>query len=145
MSAILPPISDDDLVLTLLSPSRSVFDSSDTNSFSYISNLRVSRAQWSARSSCSTLTRFYPSLLVQQQYKLNHIPSLFVATKSDLDLAQQRHEVQPDVYTKRLGLQVPISVSVREGESLLVTTTAKPWAYSNASLSLPLISTRSNG
>ncbi|KAJ7212008.1 EF hand associated-domain-containing protein [Mycena pura] len=41
-----------------------VHDSSDTNSFSYISNLR-------------------------QQYSLDHIPTLFVATKSDLDLAQQ--------------------------------------------------------
>ncbi|KAF5372263.1 hypothetical protein D9757_009626 [Collybiopsis confluens] len=61
-----------------------VHDSSDTNSFSYISNLR-------------------------QQYSLDHIPTLFVATKSDLDLAQQRHEVQPDVYCRRLGLQVPVS------------------------------------
>ncbi|TDL16223.1 mitochondrial Rho GTPase [Rickenella mellea] len=66
-----------------------VYDSSDTNSFSYISNLR-------------------------QQYGLNHIPTLFVATKSDLDLAQQRHEVQPDVYCRRLGLQVPVSVSVKD-------------------------------
>ncbi|THG94031.1 hypothetical protein EW026_g7355 [Hermanssonia centrifuga] len=41
-----------------------VHDSSDTNSFSYISNLR-------------------------QQYSLDHIPTLFVATKSDLDLAMQ--------------------------------------------------------
>lgn len=41
-----------------------VYDSSDTNSFSYVSNLR-------------------------QQYKLDDIPTLFVATKSDLDLAQQ--------------------------------------------------------
>ncbi|KAJ3791164.1 P-loop containing nucleoside triphosphate hydrolase protein [Lentinula aff. detonsa] len=65
-----------------------VHDSSDTNSFSYISNLR-------------------------QQYSVDHIPTLFVATKSDLDLAQQRHEVQPDVYCRRLGLQVPVSVSVK--------------------------------
>lgn len=68
-----------------------VHDSSDTNSFSYISNLR-------------------------QQYSLDHIPTLFVATKSDLDLAQQRHEVQPDVYCRRLGLQVPVSVSVKTGQ-----------------------------
>ncbi|KAG1745969.1 EF hand associated-domain-containing protein [Suillus paluster] len=69
-----------------------VHDSSDTNSFSYISNLR-------------------------QQYILDHIPTLFVATKSDLDLAQQRHEVQPDVYCRRLGLQVPVSVSVQTGQT----------------------------
>ncbi|KAI0345973.1 mitochondrial Rho 1 [Trametopsis cervina] len=65
-----------------------VHDSSDTNSFSYISNLR-------------------------QQYSLDHIPTLFVATKSDLDLALQRHEVQPDVYCRRLQLQVPVAVSVK--------------------------------
>jgi len=69
-----------------------VHDSSDTNSFSYISNLR-------------------------QQYNLDHIPTLFVATKSDLDLAQQRHEVQPDVYCRRLGLQVPVAVSIQTGQT----------------------------
>ncbi|KIK57222.1 hypothetical protein GYMLUDRAFT_98845 [Collybiopsis luxurians FD-317 M1] len=69
-----------------------VHDSSDTNSFSYISHLR-------------------------QQYSLDHIPTLFVATKSDLDLAQQRHEVQPDVYCRRLGLQVPVSVSVKTNQT----------------------------
>ncbi|KAG1751180.1 P-loop containing nucleoside triphosphate hydrolase protein [Suillus lakei] len=69
-----------------------VHDSSDTNSFSYISNLR-------------------------QQYTLDHTPTLFVATKSDLDLAQQRHEVQPDVYCRRLGLQVPVAVSVKTGQT----------------------------
>ncbi|WVQ94781.1 mitochondrial Rho GTPase 1 [Kwoniella sp. CBS 9459] len=67
-----------------------VHDSSDTNSFSYISNLR-------------------------QQYSLDHIPAIFVATKSDLDLAQQRHEVQPDVYCRRLGLPAPMAVSARMG------------------------------
>ncbi|KAF8229696.1 mitochondrial Rho GTPase [Tricholoma matsutake] len=69
-----------------------VHDSSDTNSFSYISNLR-------------------------QQYSLDHIPTLFVATKSDLDLALQRHEVQPDVYCRRLGLHVPVAVSVKTGQT----------------------------
>ncbi|TFK27715.1 mitochondrial Rho 1 [Coprinopsis marcescibilis] len=68
-----------------------VYDSSDTNSFSYISSLR--------------------------QYNLDHIPTLFVATKSDLDLALQRHEVQPDVYCRRLGLQVPVAVSVKTGQT----------------------------
>ncbi|KZP33470.1 mitochondrial Rho GTPase [Athelia psychrophila] len=69
-----------------------VHDSSDTNSFSYISNLR-------------------------QQYSLDHIPTIFVATKSDLDLALQRHEVQPDVYCRRLGLQVPVAVSISTGQT----------------------------
>lgn len=53
---------------------------------------------------------------LQQQYKLDDIPSLFVATKSDLDLAQQRHEVQPDHYCRRLSLRVPVAVSVKTGE-----------------------------
>ncbi|GAA5985809.1 hypothetical protein JCM10908_007120 [Rhodotorula pacifica] len=68
-----------------------VYDSSDTNSFSYVSNLR-------------------------QQYKLDDIPTLFVATKSDLDLAQQRHEVQPDTYCRKLSIRVPLAVSVKRGE-----------------------------
>ncbi|TFK74823.1 mitochondrial Rho GTPase [Pluteus cervinus] len=75
-----------------------VHDSSDTNSFSYISNLR-------------------------QQYSLDHIPTLFVATKSDLDLALQRHEVQPDVYCRRLNLQVPVSVSTKMGNTADVFST----------------------
>lgn len=71
---------------------------------------------------------------LKQQYSLDHIPTLFVATKSDLDLAlqvslchfiyiyasqiqSQRHEVQPDVYCRRLGLQVPVAVSVKTGQT----------------------------
>lgn len=60
-----------------------IYDSSDTNSFSYISNLR------------------------QQYPLLVNLPSLFLATKSDLDLVQQRHEVQPEVYCSKLGLRIP--------------------------------------
>ncbi|KAI6147311.1 EF hand associated-domain-containing protein [Pisolithus tinctorius] len=80
------------LVLDLADLIIYVYDSSDTNSFSYISNLR-------------------------QHCNLDRIPTLFVATKSDLDLAQQRHEVQPDVYCRRLGLQVPVAVSVKTGRT----------------------------
>ena len=60
-----------------------VHDSSDTNSFSYISNLRVSVL--------GSIRLILDDLIVdhQQQYNLDHIPTLFVATKSDLDLAQQ--------------------------------------------------------
>lgn len=57
------------------------------------------------------------SRFTQQQYGLNHIPTVFVSTKSDLDLAQQRHEVQPDVYCRRLGLQVPVAVSIKDGQT----------------------------
>ncbi|KAF8938460.1 mitochondrial Rho 1 [Dissophora ornata] len=65
-----------------------VFDSSDVNSFSYVVNLR-------------------------KQYHLDHMPSVFVATKSDSDLVLQRHDVQPDVYCRNLGLAAPISISVK--------------------------------
>lgn len=72
---------------------------------------------------------------MQQQYKLDDIPTIFVATKSDLDLAQQvrprspflslfaltwsspqRHEVQPDTYCRKLSLRVPLALSVKRGE-----------------------------
>lgn len=89
---------------------------------------------WSPNTACS-LAYF----TTKQQYSLDHIPTLFVATKSDLDLAMQvrhiglsparpylkislnsltqRHEVQPDVYCRRLGLQVPVAVSVKTGQT----------------------------
>lgn len=90
-----------------------VYDSSDTHSFSYISNLR------------------------QQFPHLATFPTLFVATKSDLDLARQRHEVQPDVYCRKLGLSIPhlgagpINVSARWGEvaqlyTVLVSVASDP-------------------
>lgn len=90
-----------------------VYDSSDTNSFSYISNLR------------------------QQFPALANFPSLFIATKCDLDLAQQRHEVQPDVYCRKLGLCIPhlgagpLNVSARLGQmaeyySLIVSIASNP-------------------
>src|SRR6266702_925694 len=57
-----------------------VHDSSDTNLFSYISNLRVG----GFRCSSSVLTSDLTSSLSKQQYSPDHIPTPFVATKSDL-------------------------------------------------------------
>ena len=68
-----------------------VYDSSDTNSFSHISNLRQKHSAGSS----------------SYGYMLSTIPCLFVATKADLDLAVQRHEVQPDVYCRKLELDIP--------------------------------------
>jgi Ras family protein T1 len=68
-----------------------VYDSSDVNSFAYIANLR-------------------------KRFELDNIPSVFVATKSDLDTVQQRDH-QPDQYCRNLGLAVPISVSMKQGIS----------------------------
>ncbi|CAG8763401.1 18740_t:CDS:10, partial [Dentiscutata erythropus] len=69
-----------------------VYDSSDPDSFSYIVELR-------------------------KRHNLDDFPTVFVATKSDLDLVQQRHEVQPDVYCRSLGLAVPLCVSVKKQQT----------------------------
>lgn len=42
------------------------------------------------------------------------MPCVFVSTKSDLELEQQRYVVQPDVFCRQHGLPVPISVSIKE-------------------------------
>jgi Ras family protein T1 len=68
-----------------------VYDSSDVNSFAYIAGLRT-------------------------QYNLDEYPIIYVSTKCDSDLVQQRYEVQPDVYCRKLGLAVPICVSVKSNE-----------------------------
>ncbi|KAL1933375.1 hypothetical protein VTP01DRAFT_7465 [Rhizomucor pusillus] len=66
-----------------------VYDTSDVNSFGYVASLR-------------------------EKYKIDHVPSVYVATKCELDLVTQRYEVQPDVYCRNLGLAVPLSVSVKQ-------------------------------
>ena len=58
------------------------------------------------------LTRF--PFLAQNRFDIDHLPSVFVATKSDSDLVPQRYEKQPDMYCRDLGLAVPISVSIKE-------------------------------
>ncbi|KAG1181554.1 hypothetical protein G6F35_015868 [Rhizopus arrhizus] len=68
-----------------------VYDTSDANSFGFVAALR-------------------------EKYKIDHIPTVLVATKCELDLVTQRHEVQPDIYCRSLGLAVPLSVSVKENQ-----------------------------
>jgi len=68
-----------------------VYDSSDVNSFAYIAGLRT-------------------------QYNLDEYPIIYVSTKCDSDLVQQRYEVQPDTYCRNLGLAVPICISVKSNE-----------------------------
>jgi len=68
-----------------------VYDSSDVNSFAYIAGLRT-------------------------EYNLDEYPIIYVSTKNDSDLVQQRYEVQPDAYCRNLGLAVPICVSVKSNE-----------------------------
>lgn len=45
------------------------------------------------------------------------MPSVFVATKSDLDVVQQRTEIQPIDYCKRLGVSPPVYVSMKNNIS----------------------------
>ncbi|KAJ3296229.1 ERMES complex Ca(2+)-binding regulatory GTPase gem1 [Borealophlyctis nickersoniae] len=66
-----------------------LYDSGDVNSFAYVANLRT-------------------------RCEIDHLPIVFVATKSDTDLVPQRYEVQPDMYCRNLGLAVPISVSLKD-------------------------------
>ncbi|KAJ3019599.1 ERMES complex Ca(2+)-binding regulatory GTPase gem1 [Thoreauomyces humboldtii] len=66
-----------------------LYDSGDVNSFAYVANLR-------------------------NRCNIDHIPCVFVATKSDTDLVPQRYEVQPDAYCRGLGLAVPISLSIKD-------------------------------
>ncbi|KAK6094664.1 ERMES complex Ca(2+)-binding regulatory GTPase gem1 [Batrachochytrium dendrobatidis] len=66
-----------------------VYDSGDSNSFSYIANLR-------------------------KKYSIDHLPMIVVATKSDLDLVPQRITPQPDEYCRTLHLAVPVSISIKE-------------------------------
>lgn len=69
-----------------------VYDSADTNSFAYIASLR-------------------------DKYKIDHLPVVYIATKSDLDLVAQRYALQPDTYCRQLGLVVPMNVSMKTASS----------------------------
>ncbi|KAK9456671.1 EF hand associated-domain-containing protein [Dipodascopsis uninucleata] len=63
------------------------YDSSNPDSFQYIVDLR------------------------ERNPLLNRLPSVFVALKADLDKQQQRSDLQPDIYTRELGLPAPLHVS----------------------------------
>ncbi|PVU94442.1 hypothetical protein BB561_002543 [Smittium simulii] len=65
-----------------------VYDSSDPNSFQYLLDLR-------------------------SHYDLNGLPTMFIATKSDLDTIAQSSTIQPDIYCKSLKLPAPIFISVK--------------------------------
>ena len=65
-----------------------MYDSSDCNSFSFVSNLYVTYLQ--------------------------SYPCVFIANKADLDIVQQRTELQPDMFTKQYGLDKPLHISITE-------------------------------
>ena len=101
-----------------------VYDSSDTNSFSYISNLRVSACTSAKLStlinSLSATVQSESHSYVICSYESGLRPGatgmgFTIVSQYIYDVSIQRHEVQPDVYCRRLGLQVPVSVSVKDG------------------------------
>ncbi|KAK9468914.1 EF hand associated-domain-containing protein [Lipomyces arxii] len=70
------------------------YDSSNPDSFQHIIDLRDK----------------YP--------QLDRLPVVFAALKADLDKQQQRCDVQPDAYTRELGLSAPLHVSAAWTSSL---------------------------
>ena len=65
-----------------------VYDSNDPHSFMYVADLFLKNS--------------------------SNSPSLFVSTKTDLDLVQQKSELAPDLFCKKYGINMPLSVSVKE-------------------------------
>ncbi|KAG0130908.1 EF hand associated-domain-containing protein [Tuber indicum] len=63
------------------------YDSSDPDSFAHIVDLRAR----------------YP--------QLDELPAVYAALKADLDKTTQRAEIQPDVYTREIGMSAPLHVS----------------------------------
>lgn len=43
--------------------------------------------------------------------QLDELPAVYAALKADLDKTTQRAEIQPDVYTRELGMSAPLHVS----------------------------------
>lgn len=72
-----------------------IYDSSDPESFQYLVDLREKHASL-----------------------LDEIPSVFVASKADLDKQEQRSDIQPDTYTRDLFLNSPLHVSCTWSSSL---------------------------
>lgn len=70
------------------------YDSSDPESFSYLTQLRDKYRQ------------------------LDQLPVVYAALKADLDRQQQRTDVQPDSYTAQIGLAAPLHVSAEWPSSL---------------------------
>ncbi|KAI9297831.1 hypothetical protein K502DRAFT_346761 [Neoconidiobolus thromboides FSU 785] len=68
-----------------------VYDSADPNSFLTILHLR-------------------------EQYQLDHIPYVIVATKSDLETVRQRIDDQPEEYCKKNEIAMPVKISVKNGD-----------------------------
>lgn len=51
-------------------------------------------------------------IVAQSRYsQLDELPAVYAALKADLDKTTQRAEVQPDVYTREIGMSAPLHVS----------------------------------
>jgi len=86
-----------------------VYDSSDMKSFAYVATLATKYRQ-----------------------EISSIPCCFVANKSDLDLVEQKYDVQPEEFCKQLGIVAPISYSSKQTQyiadlhSLIATFALNP-------------------
>jgi len=70
-----------------------VYDSSDQRSFAYIAQL-----------------------MSEYRHDISSIPCCIVATKRDLDLAEQKYEVRPEEFCKQLVIPTPVFVSIKDAQ-----------------------------
>ncbi len=108
-----------------------LYDSADPNSFGHIVGV------------------------IEKHPEIIRIPSIFIATKSDLDCVSQRHAVQPDEYCKSLRLPAPIAISSKDAiladvfQAILAAavdpSTAVPPSFTNKYLGRILAATAAVG
>ncbi|KAK9240687.1 EF hand associated-domain-containing protein [Lipomyces kononenkoae] len=91
------------------------YDSSNPDSFQHIVDLR----------------KKYP--------QLDRLPAVFAALKADLDKQQQRSDLQPDAYTRELGLSTPLHVSATWTSSLSELFVQLAEAGQNPSTATPIL------
>lgn len=120
-------LSPPDLVIYL-------YDSSDTNSFSYLTNLR----QGAGGSGGGQQALLHSSRLTSSNFSaLASLPTLIVATKGDQEIVKQRHEVEPEVYCSKLNLErfspFLISAAIPHGETTEDGQAEEEWRYGGSS------------
>ncbi|RPA84164.1 mitochondrial Rho GTPase [Ascobolus immersus RN42] len=84
-----PAILDNEAKLNACDVICYTYDSSDPDSFQHIVELR------------------------QKYPHLDQLPAIYAALKADLDKTTQRAELQPDAYTREIGMNAPLHVSAR--------------------------------
>lgn len=85
---------------------------------------------------------------MQNRYpQLDELPAVYAALKADLDKTTQRGEIQPDVYTREIGMSAPLHVSAAwtSISELFVTVRPNITSYVPESLLLTLVFTDRGG